>query len=132
MATILDPLAGKIGYQPGHGQPHPYYKYASATAAAVMSTAFLPKMIGDARFKLTISGAETIAVWGSKNGANWELLTPIDEATGNPPSSSNLIAGVFKLPLKRFGHYRQFKWVGSSTGDTKTVLFCVAVPYTSS
>ena len=85
MATMIDPTPGKIGIQPGHGQPDVYYKYASATAAAVMTASFQKKMLGDARFTLTISGSETIAVWGTRNGTNYELLTLIDEATGNKP-----------------------------------------------
>jgi hypothetical protein len=130
MVTMLDPHPGKIGVQ-NRTQPDVYYKYASATAAAVMTASFQKKMLGDARFKLTISGSETIAVWGSKNGTNFELLTPILETTGNKPASSDLVAGLYRLPLKSFGHYRQFKWVGSSTSDTKTVLFVVAVPFGS-
>lgn len=129
MATVMDTQPGRIGAQPGQGQPYSYYKYASATAAAVMSTAFLPKMIGDARFKLTISASETITVQGSKNGTNFDVLNPINEATGNKLASTNLVAGVYKLPLKSFGHYRMFKFVGSGTADTKTVLFTVALPY---
>lgn len=132
MATMIDPHPGKIGIQPNEGQPDVYFKYASATAAAVMTASFQKKMLGSARFKLTFSGSETMAVWGSKNGTNFELLTPIDEATGNKTTSSNLVAGTYRLPLKSFGHYRQFKWVGSSTVDTKTVLFAVAVPFGSS
>lgn len=132
MVTMLDPHPGKIGIQPHEGQPDVYFKYASATAAAVMTTSFQKKMLGDARFKLTFSGSETITVSASRNGTNYETIKPVDEATGNPVAAAALVAGTYKLPLKSFGHYRQFKFTGSSTVDTKTVLFVVAVPYGSS
>lgn len=130
MTSLIDRTENRLGAINGMGQPYAQLEvFNEVTAAAVGTSAWMPKMLGDLRFVTASTGGETIQVQGSKNGSTWIVLTPIIETTGNPAASSNLASGTYKLPLRTFGHFRQFRWVKSAAVQRSTVAYAVARPY---
>lgn len=100
---------------------YPYFKVYSGTGTAMGTTDFMTDYISDIRFSTSSSGGETIKVQGTKDGTNFVDLKPVNEATGNHVTSAALATGNYVLPLKEFGHFRQFKFVKSAGVQTGTV-----------
>jgi len=98
-----------------------YFKVYSGTAAAMGTTDFTTDYTSDIRFSTSSSGGETIKVQGTKDGTNFVDLLPVTEATGLKVTSAALATGNYALPLKEFGHFRQFKFVKSAAVQTGTV-----------
>lgn len=109
--------------------PYSYYKVYQGTAAAMGTTDFLFDAISDIRFQTISTGGETIKIQGTVDGTNFDDLTPNNDTTGQPVSSVNLASGNYTLPLLKFGHYKQFKFVKSAAVQSGTAVFTVSKPW---
>lgn len=111
-----------------------HFELASGTVAAVLTTAYIQDPLSDWRFKVTLLGGETLKVEGTTNGTNFKTITVVDESTGNRVTAALqavLPSGSYKIPLREYGQFRQFKFTKSAAVQAVTLAVAVARPYRS-
>jgi len=99
---------------------YPYLLLLHTVATAMGKTSYLPNITSVIRFQ-TISTVETITVSGSKDDSTYVDLKPIDEATGTPVTAVTLASGNYRLPLKKYGQFRFFKFTKSADSTDAVV-----------
>lgn len=131
MTSIIDNAVIRRFDTNGYGQPRAHNDVFHGVAAAVGTSAFIPKMIGNAEVFVAVTGGETMKIQGSKDGTIFVDLTPFDKLTGNKTASVNLPSGNYILPLKNFGHLRQFKFIKSAGVQDSVVSLAVPRPFST-